>query len=92
MRFFRAFVFCMISPLIFQSQSIAEINNKAMLSEIFNGCVDQETATYGQGFQFAYCGCYVNKISNGMTMGEVTALGLDILEVQNNRQRLLEQR
>ncbi len=82
MRLLRSLALLLISPLIFSSASIAEIRNKELLSEIFNGCVEQEEASYGWGFQYAYCGCYVHKIANGMTFREVTSLGLDLLEVQ----------
>ncbi len=83
MRVFKIFALCLLSPFFFQYESIAEIDNKVMLSEIFKGCVDQESALYGWGFQYAYCGCYINKISKGMSMREVTSLGLDLLEVKN---------
>ena len=83
MKFSKILILVLANSLIFQNQSMAEIQNKAMLAEIFSGCVDQETVKSGWGFQYAYCGCFVNKVSRGMTLREATNIGLDILEVEH---------
>ena len=83
MRFSKILILLLVNPLFFQTESIAEIKDKMMLAEIFDGCVDQEYVSYGWGFQYAYCGCFVNKVSRGMTLREATNIGLDILEVEN---------
>ena len=48
---------------------MAEVNNKAMLFETFNGYAYQEIASYGWGSQFAHCGYYINK--NRIEIGDV---------------------
>ena len=50
--------------LAFPSPEIkAEITNKATLSNAFNDCLKQDSYPNGVGTQYAYCGCFVNKIS-----------------------------
>ena len=58
----------------------AEIKNKAIISNTFNACIEQDKYPNGIGYQYSYCGCFVNKVSKGMTYKEF--LGLD-LEIQN---------
>ena len=54
----------------------AEIQNKTIISNTFNACVRQDKYPNGIGYQYSYCGCFVNKISKGMTTKEFIKLDL----------------
>ena len=63
----------------------AEITNKAILSNVFNDCLEQDSYPNGVGMQYAYCGCFVNKISKGMSTKEFMKLGLTLQEEENQK-------
>ena len=67
-----------LSTLLFPSSIKAEINDKTILSNTFNSCVDQPTYEYGIGAQYVYCGCFINKISKGMTNKEFLNFSLNM--------------
>ena len=54
----------------------AEIKNKTIISNTFNACVELDKYPNGIGYQYSYCGCFVNKISKGMTTKEFIELDL----------------
>jgi hypothetical protein len=60
-----------VSPLV-----AAEIDNRKILLEFFNGCLTTDYERVGVGF--AYCGCATNQISKKMDLEEVLLLGLDL--------------
>ena len=77
------FIFVLIA---FPSPVIkAEITNKAILSNVFNDCLEQDSYPNGVGMQYAYCGCFVNKISKGMSSKEFIKLGLTLQEEENTK-------
>ena len=55
----------------------AEIKNKAIISNTFNACIEQDKYPNGIGYQYSYCGCFVNKVSKGMTYKEFLGLELE---------------
>ena len=63
----------------------AEITNKVILLNAFNDCLEQESYPNGVGTQYAYCGCFVNKISKGMSTKEFIKLGLTLQEEENTK-------
>ena len=63
----------------------AEITNKAILSNAFIDCFEQDSYPNGVGTQYAYCGCFVNKISKGMSTKEFIKLGLTLQEEENTK-------
>ena len=56
----------------------AEIKNKTIISNTFNACVEQDEYPNGIGYQYSYCGCFVNKASKGMTTQEFLGVGLEV--------------
>ncbi len=64
----------------------AEIKNKVIISNMFNACVEQEDYPNGIGYQYSYCGCFVNKVSKGMTTKGLIEVDLAI-ETENNPQK-----
>ena len=56
----------------------AEIKNKTIISNTFNACVEQDEYPNGIGYQYSYCGCFVNKVSKGMNPREFLALDLEV--------------
>ena len=61
----------------------AEIKNKTIISNTFNACVEQDEYPNGIGYQYSYCGCFVNKVSKGTTTNEFLALDLEIQWTRN---------
>ena len=55
----------------------AEIKNQTILSNTFNAWVEQDEYPNGIGYQYSYCGCFVNKVSKGMTYKEFLGLELE---------------
>ena len=77
------FIFVLVA---FPSPEIkAEITNKAILSNAFNDCLEQDSYPNGVGTQYAYCGCFVNKISKGMSTKEFIKIGLTLQEEENTK-------
>ena len=64
----------LISSPFLPAQS--EINNKTIISNMFNACVDQDEYPNGIGYQYSYCGCFINKVSNGMNTKELVEFNL----------------
>ena len=54
----------------------SEIKNKTIISNMFNACVDQDEYPNGIGYQYSYCGCFINKVSNGMNTKELVEFNL----------------
>ena len=73
----------LIAALAFPTCVNAEITNKTILSNTFNACVEQGKYPNGIGYQYSYCGCFVNKVSKGMTTKEFVELDLAL---QNERE------
>ena len=63
----------------------AEITNKVILSNAFNDCLEQDSFPNGVGMQYAYCGCFVNKISRGMSIKEFIKLELILQKEENTK-------
>ena len=61
----------------------AEIKNKSIISNMFNACVEQDDYPNGVGYQYSYCGCFVNKVSKGMTTRELVEVDLSIQSEEN---------
>ena len=61
----------------------AEIRNKVIISNMFNACVEQEDYPKGIGYQYSYCGCFVNKVSKGMNTKELVEFNLNIQSEKN---------
>ena len=57
----------------------AEITDKKLLSEIFEGCIEEPDDWLTAGQSFEYCGCVVNKISQHLNVAEVVKLGAEFL-------------
>ena len=77
-------IYLAIISLIISFNAQAEIENKAFLSSILLGCVEEEdenfSAMFSVGEQIEFCGCYVNSISKNMDTKEVLSLGFDMLK------------
>jgi len=65
----------------------SEIKNKTIISNMFNACVEQEEYPNGIGYQYSYCGCFINKVSNGMNTKELIAFNLTIESEQTPEQQ-----
>ena len=61
----------------------SEIKNKTIISNMFNACVEQEDYPKGIGYQYSYCGCFVNKVSKGMNTKELVEFNLNIQSEKN---------
>tara|TARA_A100001388_G_scaffold269007_1_gene244808 strand:- start:648 stop:974 length:327 start_codon:yes stop_codon:yes gene_type:complete len=61
----------------------AGIKNKSIISNMFNACVEQDDYPNGVGYQYSYCGCFVNKVSKGMTTRELVEVDLSIQSEEN---------
>ena len=78
----------LISSPFLPAQS--EINNKTIISNMFNACVDQDEYPNGIGYQYSYCGCFINKVSKGMNTKELVEFNLTMESKKNqnnNRKR-----
>tara|TARA_B100000214_G_scaffold158501_1_gene113790 strand:- start:809 stop:1135 length:327 start_codon:yes stop_codon:yes gene_type:complete len=67
----------LIAAFVLPTTVNAEIKNKTIISNIFNSCVEQDEYPNGIGYQYSYCGCFVNKVSKGMTYKEFLGLELE---------------
>ena len=67
-------IFALISSPFLPVQS--EIKSKTIISNMFNACVDQDEYPNGIGYQYSYCGCFINKVSNGMNTKELVEFNL----------------
>lgn len=54
---------------------------------MFNACVEQDDYPNGVGYQFSYCGCFVNKVSKGMTTRELVEVDLSIQSEENSQKQ-----
>ncbi len=77
------FIFVLVAFL--SPETKAEITNKVILSNAFDNCLEQDRYPNGVGTQYAYCGCFVNKISKGMSTKEFIKLGLTLQEEENTK-------
>ena len=68
----------------------AEISSKIFLDEIFNGCMDETLEELPLGMHYEYCGCYVNGISQILSLEEALRLGLDIERVGNDDEAVID--
>ena len=64
--------------------TMANIEDREFLNEIFDGCVANEVDILDAGESFEYCGCVVNTISKEMDMRELLEMSLEILEESDN--------
>jgi len=74
----KRFLILLISTIALPNPVKAEITDKNILSNTFNSCVEQPSYEYGIGAQYIYCGCFVNKISKGMTNKEFLKFSLSM--------------
>ena len=78
------YLYLVIVSLIIPFNIQAEISNKAFLTSILLGCVEEEDENFSEifsvGEQIEFCGCYVNSISKNMDTKEVLSLGFDMLK------------
>ena len=75
----------LISSPFLPAQS--EINNKTIISNMFNACVDQDEYPNGIGYQYSYCGCFINKVSKGMNTRELVEFNLTMKSKKNPKQQ-----
>ena len=54
---------------------------------MFNACVEQDDYPNGVGYQYSYCGCFVNKVSKGMTTRELVEVDLSIQSEKNPKKQ-----
>ena len=73
----KLFLLPLLAALALPTAVNAEIKNKAIISNTFNACVEQDEYPSGIGYQYSYCGCFVNKVSKGMTYKEFLGLELE---------------
>jgi len=78
----------LLFSILISFNSYGEVNNRAFLEEIYNGCNNPAGADYddltrliGVGGVFEYCGCTVNEISKHMDLKDMVQLGVDALAV-----------
>ena len=67
----------LIAAFVLPATVNAEIKDKTIISNTFNACVEQDEYPNGIGYQYSYCGCFVNKVSKGMTYKEFLGLELE---------------
>ena len=67
----------LIAAFVLPTTVNAEIKNKTIISNTFNSCVEQDEYPNGIGYQYSYCGCFVNKVSKGMTYKEFLGIELE---------------
>ena len=67
----------LIAAFVLPATVNAEIKDKTIISNTFNACVEQDEYPNGIGYQYSYCGCFVNKVSKGMTYKEFIGLELE---------------
>ena len=68
----------------------AEISSKIFLDETFNGCMEDTLEELPLGMHYEYCGCYVNGISQILSLEEAIRLGLDIERVGDDDEAVLD--
>tara|TARA_B100000965_G_scaffold321406_1_gene282729 strand:- start:243 stop:569 length:327 start_codon:yes stop_codon:yes gene_type:complete len=68
----------------------AEISSKIFLDEIFNGCMEDSLEELPLRMHYEYCGCYVNGISQILSLEEAIRLGLDIERVGDDDEAVLD--
>ena len=69
--------------------SEGEIEDKFLLNEFFEGCVNEDVPEFNSvsmGFQFEYCGCATHAVANQFTFLELGLLGLEIMNVPESEQ------
>ena len=67
----------LLAALALPTAVSAEIKNKTIISTTFNACIEQDKYPNGIGYQYSYCGCFVNKVSKGMTYKEFLGIELE---------------
>ena len=67
-----------------------EISSKIFLDEIFNGCMEETLEELPLGMHYEYCGCYVNGLSQILSLEEALRLGLDVERVGDDDDALLD--
>ena len=84
------FIISILYLFILPQNAQAEIDSKIFLDEIFNGCMDERLDDLPLGMHYEYCGCYVNGLSQILTVEEALRLGLDIERIGNDDEAILD--
>ena len=70
------------------SVGLAEIKNKQLLMDAFQGCIREETPPgIKVGAHFEYCACFIKKTSLGMDAEEMTLLGTQIVDAKSDEEK-----
>ncbi len=64
-----------------------DINNRAALLQVFEGCVEDEDPDIPVGAMFDYCGCFIKEISIGMDFDELMVIGQDMLDAGEDEEK-----
>ncbi len=72
-------IFLLFASSLISFNANAEINNRDLLNDFFEGCASEEEVGFSIGEVYEYCGCMTNVLAKELDTEELLGLSLNLL-------------